>query len=37
MCSYVFYKAERQEAAKQAQITKLMRDMNMSDTSKTGI
>ncbi|RIA98737.1 hypothetical protein C1645_749141 [Glomus cerebriforme] len=29
-------KAERQEAAKQAQITKLMRDMNMSDTPKTG-
>ncbi|GBC01828.1 hypothetical protein RclHR1_04350004 [Rhizophagus clarus] len=28
-------KAERQEAAKQAQITKLMRDMDIGDTSKT--
>ncbi|CAG8459815.1 13847_t:CDS:2 [Funneliformis caledonium] len=28
-------KAERQEAAKQAQITKLMRDMDMSDAPKT--
>ncbi|CAJ0846207.1 17493_t:CDS:10 [Entrophospora sp. SA101] len=28
-------KSQRQEAKKQAQLTKLMRDMNMSDTSKT--
>lgn len=33
---YYICKAERQEAAKQAQITKLMRDMDIADTSKTG-
>nr|CAG8447746.1 10542_t:CDS:10 [Entrophospora candida] len=44
MCSYgeelklankIKNPSQRQEAKKQAQLTKLMRDMNMSDTSKT--